>query len=96
MKSWMKPRPERKKPSLEILRYLESNPDALDTADGIARWWIGMDLGVVEPSLQKLTFLGILQRRVIGGQIYYSLNPIYRGMTSKAILKEIKGVNIDT
>lgn len=64
----------------EILRYLERHPDAKDTLEGIAHWWLRRQqtnrlLGEVERALSFLVSEGlILQTRRKGSPPYYRLN----------------------
>lgn len=44
-----------------IIEYLKNNPDAKDTVDGIAKWWVHKDKGVVEQALNYL----VSHKRVI-------------------------------
>jgi hypothetical protein len=73
----------------EILRYLIEHPDAKDTPEGIARWWLPADLDVhridaVEKALDYLVSEEWLCRRKISpAGTLYSLN--------KQFLEEIKG-----
>lgn len=63
-----------------ILRYLESHPDAKDTLEGIARWWIRREwsnrmFGDVERAIELLLARDlILERRRHGMPRYYQLN----------------------
>ena len=54
----------------EIRAHLTANPQALDTADGIARWWIGItDLATaheaIETALLYLEQQGVIQRKTL-------------------------------
>jgi hypothetical protein len=50
-----------------ILRYLHSHPDAVDTVEGIAKWWLSpercVDTGIVEAALARLEAQGLVHRR---------------------------------
>ena len=37
-----------------IIEYLKNNPDAKDTMDGIAKWWVSKDIVLVERALEYL------------------------------------------
>jgi hypothetical protein len=67
-----------------VLEYLCANPDAKDTAEGIANWWVGghgvmVDPGGVKTALQYLVARDWL---VVTGSIsyqqIYGLNPTRR------------------
>ena len=60
-----------------ILRYLARHPDAADTGEGIARWWLpvtrGADTDTVLSALARLEAQGLVHRRVNADQhIVYS------------------------
>jgi hypothetical protein len=44
-----------------IIEYLKNNPDAKDTVDGIAKWWVHKDRCIVEQALDYL----VSHKRVI-------------------------------
>ena len=50
-----------------ILRYLASHPDAADTSEGIARWWMpadhAADPDAVLSALARLEAQGLVHRR---------------------------------
>ena len=46
----------------KLISYGIENPRASDTAEGIARWWIGMPLEEVLPVLESLVELGIWEK----------------------------------
>lgn len=52
-----------------ILRYLDDHPDAADTVDGIAQWWIPAhcraDRQSVQSALTRLEALGAVRRRTL-------------------------------
>lgn len=54
----------------KIRDYLKANPGALDTLEGIARWWIGVKdvnsaRGEVEIALQYLEWKGVVYRNTL-------------------------------
>ncbi len=56
----------------KIVRFLLTHPFAMDTAHGIAEWWIGEDLGVTQDALHHLTACGVVLVRPAGGRNLYS------------------------
>jgi hypothetical protein len=75
----------------EILRYLDHHPEAKDTLDGIAQWWLRREqgtpvLGDVEGAVSWLCSRGLLlETRRPGVPPYYRLNPQQREATSKIL-----------
>jgi len=63
----------------DLIRFFHENPDTVDTAENIARY-AGRSLNAVEPELEELEMSGIMQRRIIGEQVVFSLtdDPIIR------------------
>jgi hypothetical protein len=66
----------------EIAFYLEEHPDAVDTADGILRWWLSrrrIDATAehVERALDLLIADGIVERRRLpdGRSVYARAHP---------------------
>ena len=63
-----------------ILRYLQDHPDAKDTLEGIAQWWLLKEwterkYHQIEASLSHLVSRGlVLERRREGMPPYYWLN----------------------
>lgn len=60
-----------------ILRYLHSHPDAADTVEGIAKWWLPaewcVDTRTVEAALARLGTQGLIhQRRNADQHVLYS------------------------
>jgi len=61
--------------SCEILRFLLENENAMDSAKGIAAWWIHRDELAVQPSLHRLFACGaILAHTLSSGTTLYGLN----------------------
>jgi hypothetical protein len=50
-----------------IMRYLDSHPDAADTVEGIAEWWLPRalcaDVPLVEQALARLLGQGLVRRQ---------------------------------
>jgi Fe2+ or Zn2+ uptake regulation protein len=73
--------PFRKRESIEkmILAYLEKNPDAADTAEGILKFWMQREnaeitSAKVSRTLEKLLKKGLLQAfQSADGTLYYKL-----------------------
>jgi hypothetical protein len=65
----------------DILNYLLDHPEAKDTLDGIARWWIleqrvKREMEEVKAALADLTQKGwLLERRGADTLVHYRLNP---------------------
>lgn len=63
----------------EILHYLQSHPNATDTVEGVAKWWIWQQRisTIVEQVQLALDYLVrsecVVCRRVAGGHTVYSL-----------------------
>ncbi len=61
-----------------IQRYLDVNPDAADSAEGIGRWWLPPALAeesprMVEEALDRLVAAGAIVRRPLpDGQVLYA------------------------
>ena len=56
-----------------VLEYFRQNARAMDSADGVARFWVGEQVGLVERCLVDLHCQGLLEKRTIGGTDFYSL-----------------------
>lgn len=61
----------------DVLRYLKRHPDAADTVEGIARWWLGgrgyeNDLTVVQQAMKALVRRALVERQLLpdGTEIY--------------------------
>ncbi len=67
-----------------ILAHLEAHPLAADSADGVARWWLGTDgsgvtLEQVERALDLLVSRRVMRRlSLIDGTCLYSQSPSTR------------------
>src|ERR1051325_3237749 len=57
-----------------VLAYFRRNSEAMDSVEGIARFWVREDRSVVERTLAGLHGQGLLDRRVIAGTAFYSLH----------------------
>jgi len=74
-----------------ILRYLERHPEAKDSLDGIARWWIQREwcerqLADVERALDVLLSGDlVLETRRPGIPPYYHLNPERRDAIARIL-----------
>jgi hypothetical protein len=64
----------------EILRYLVQHPDAKDTIDGIARWWLppdhqGWKREQVQHAIEELVARGwIIRRETTPSHVVYGLD----------------------
>ncbi len=56
-----------------ILSHFKKNPRAMDTARGIARWWIGSSHKCVEEELESLVQEGKLEKVGDGQRTIYRL-----------------------
>lgn len=59
-----------------LSRYLRSHPDACDTSEGIARWWVDGDpavpVSVVEAALGWMSACGVVEAlHAVDGRIRY-------------------------
>jgi hypothetical protein len=79
--------------ALSILRYLDANPEARDTAEGIAQWWLRKEwierkIEDVQNAIQSLASRGfILEEPNTGvGNMLYRLNP-YQLDAIKTVLR---------
>lgn len=68
----------------EIVSYLNRHTEAMDTARGIAEWWINREVRPTEDALQKLLRHGVVRSFVVGAtRVYaYTKNPLLRGRLS--------------
>lgn len=78
----------------KIIRYLRIRPEAADTVEGVARWWLRQQrfdesFDLVEKALERLRREGVVIRTVTR-----SGNTIYRRSRPKAPAG--KGRNMDT
>lgn len=53
-----------------IVEYLRNNPDAKDTVEGIAKWWVHKDKYVVERALEYLVEQKHVMRYDLQTQLY--------------------------
>ena len=49
----------------DIVQYLMHHNDAVDTARGIAQWWIRREVAATQEALMKLQDLGVVQTHVV-------------------------------
>ena len=61
-----------------ILKYLAERPNATDTLDGIAEWWVmgaqtRVNVETLARVLRRLTDEGVLEETRAGSQVLYSL-----------------------
>ena len=60
----------------DILRFLLKNENAMDSAKGIAAWWVRRDELAVQPSLHRLFACGaIVVHTLSSGATLYGLTP---------------------
>lgn len=76
-----------------ILAYLRDHPEARDTVDGIAQWWlldqkIKCQIEMVKETLTELTEKGFLiEQEGRDSQIHYRINQVRLGEI-RSLLKE--------
>ncbi len=63
-----------------IVSYLDSHPDAADTIEGIAKWWLPAkmcgDMRSIHSALARLAAQGVVQRRTHADRhVVYSRKP---------------------
>jgi len=60
-----------------LIQYLEEHPEAMDTAEGIAEWWMkgreSRDVETVRRALGQLTTKGLLEVVASGKYAHYRL-----------------------
>ncbi len=64
--------------ALRVLNYLAEHPQATDTLEGIAEWWVmreqvRVDVHLLERVLRRLTQQGLLEEIHGGAQVRFSL-----------------------
>ena len=80
-------RPDSEDPSLEvslkILRYLDKNPNAADTVDGVLEWWLPKQSMVEQEAVvrraleQQVQRKLLLTKRLSDSRTHYRLNKDY-------------------
>jgi hypothetical protein len=56
----------------KILDYLHRHPQAMDTVDGVAQWWVKKDIFLVHEALVKLSRMRMIGRRKSSsGDMYF-------------------------
>jgi hypothetical protein len=77
-----------------ILRYLRANPEAKDTLEGIAEWWLLQSkieeaVKRVSEAVEWLVANGyLLENRVTGSKTIYEINPTKRDEAMKFLETE--------
>ncbi len=66
----------------EIEAYLQHHPEAADSAEGIARWWLARqrihyELSLVEAALEHLRRQGVVAAEAGGENLLYRLNKMH-------------------
>lgn len=71
----------------DLIRFFYENPNTIDTAENIAKY-AGRHLSAVAPELEDLEVSGIMDRKIIGDQVVYSLTQDYdmRNLVDKFII----------
>ena len=59
--------------SEQILRFLLENETAMDTAQGIANWWVRRDERAVQAALDRLIACGVITPHTFTSGILYGL-----------------------
>lgn len=60
--------------ALQILDYFRRYPQAKDSVEGIARWWVNADPIEVRRALDKLVDLKLVQKRSKASMELYSMD----------------------
>jgi hypothetical protein len=87
--------PEVRNAVQEILRYLANHPDAGDTVENIAKWWIPFERllprwSVVEQALAYLIAQGLLAESTLpGGQRFYKVVPGERAKIARLVQEKV-------
>jgi hypothetical protein len=74
-----------------VLRHLETHPEAKDTLEGIARWWLERERSerLVDEVERAVTLLLstdlVLETRRPGMPPYYQINPVRREAIAKML-----------
>ena len=64
--------------AIQIARYLRAHPDAADTLEGAALWWLQRQppLDVVERAMTLLEEVKVVERRILpGGRLIFRGGP---------------------
>ena len=61
--------------ALQILDYLRRHPQAKDSVEGIARWWVNADPLDVRRALDKLVELNLVEKNTKSAMELYSAGP---------------------
>lgn len=73
-----------------IAQYLEAHPHALDTIDGISRWWVSVDPGRVKDALAALERDRIVVRKNYSGQDYFGLDERCSVERLRSLVKQLE------
>jgi len=58
-----------------ILDYLKENPQACDTVEGIANWWVdGEDIGGIEKTVKSMVGQNLLEKVDVCGKTLFTLS----------------------
>lgn len=57
----------------KVLKYFRNNSQAMDSVDGIARFWVQEDRSLVERCLSDLHTQGLLEGKYVAGTLFYCL-----------------------
>ena len=55
--------------AIAILNYFRDHPGAKDSAKGIAQWWVGAQVEVVEKALEMLIIEGVIEKQGMSFQL---------------------------
>lgn len=78
------------------MRYLQTNPEAKDTLQGIAEWWllqekIAAAVDQVSNAVKWLVANGYLvEKQIPGSTVYYEINPARRDDVLKFLAENEK------